>query len=195
MTVTDTLPRGLRIADQWLAQIKAATEREPDTATIERIGALCYRNRPCNDCGAALGQPHDHGCDVERCQYTGSQRIGCGGYTDEHGRALCECDDLEQYDADGYTVHTCGQSPHDCGSQVWDGVWAGYEECVEYGWFTWFEPYVAWHKCGPEHPQAAPDLTRLHQLCDWDQQARRWVQREALAIILVPLADAPTEPA
>lgn len=149
----------------------------------------------CRDCGAQVGQPHDHGCDVERCQYTGMQWIACGG-TSDFG---CCCEDDNGYDADGYTVHTCGQVPHDCGSEVWTGVWPGYVEAIEYGWFVYWVPMpehvreafefglalglkarkdmpYGWVACGPEHSDAVPDVTRLIQLCDWDHKQRRWVR-------------------
>ena len=37
--------------------------------------------QPCHDCGAAKGQFHAFGCDVERCPVCGGQLI------------FCECDD------------------------------------------------------------------------------------------------------
>lgn len=176
MPDTAVLPRGLRVAAAWLDQIRQATGAEPDPATIARITADCHRDRPCRDCAAPIGQSHEHGCDVERCMYTGTQWIGCGGWTDAHGSPLCDCDDAENYDADGYTIHVCGLSPHDCGSQVWDGVWPGVEECVEYGLYCWFEPGVGFHGCGPEHPQASPDLNTINGgLSRWDRGRGRFV--------------------
>jgi len=34
--------------------------------------------RTCHDCGAAEGQYHDPGCDMERCPFCGGQLISCG---------------------------------------------------------------------------------------------------------------------
>jgi hypothetical protein len=187
MTDTATIPRGLQITAAWLDQIHAATGRQPDPATAARVQADCFRDRPCRDCATPIGQTHSHGCDVENCQHTGIQWIQCGGQSDWRP---CDCEDDNGYDPDGYTIHTCGQAPHDCGSEVWDGVWPGYAECVEYGWYGHFElldhPQFgliesgSWSQCGPEHPLAHPDLNRLHAECDWDRESARWVKRARL---------------
>lgn len=173
LALADTpLPRGVLVAAMWLDQIRAVGT-EPDPSTIARITADCHRDRPCDDCAVERGQQHEHGCDVERCMYTGGQWIACGGYTDEYGSPVCECADLENDGANGRTVHVCGARPHDCGSQVWDGVWPGYGECVEYGLYTYFDG--GWHACGPDHPQASPALSLLHTgLAEWDRERRRW---------------------
>jgi hypothetical protein len=159
-----TEPRGVRIARMWADQLRHARHGVgPDNDEARKILDHCYRNRPCNDCGAPIGSPHEHGCDVERCQYTGIQWIQCGGYD---GWWTCDCDD----------IHACGRAPHDCGSEIWDGVWPGIEEAVEFGWYSMFAP--PWVRVGVEWPGATPDLNRINGVeCRWDRDAKRWVKR------------------
>lgn len=38
----------------------------------------CTDGEPCPDCSAAPGEPHDPGCDWERCPLCHTQRLGCG---------------------------------------------------------------------------------------------------------------------
>lgn len=161
------LPRSLRVATAWLEQIRAATGAEPDQATVDRVTSDCHWDRPCGDCAAEIGQPHTDGCDVARCMWTGEQRIQCDGL-DGH----CNCEDDNGYDPDGYTIHTCGQVPHGCGSQIWDGMWPGTDVGVEHGLYSYFDG--GWHECGPEHPQASPDLSCWRQLADWDRGRGQW---------------------
>jgi hypothetical protein len=35
------------------------------------------KNNRCHDCDVLPGEIHHEGCDVERCPFTGIQRIGC----------------------------------------------------------------------------------------------------------------------
>ena len=121
----------------------------------------------CPDCGAGIGQPHDDGCDVARCLVTGMQRLQCDGWHKE--AALREA------------VPGIFEDPV-CGQDAWTGQWPGAAECDEYGWYTWFRPpppggrYGEWVPCGPDHPDAVWNLTRLVTECAWDRQQRRWVR-------------------
>ncbi len=169
---TDT-PRGMRIAAAWLDQIRAATHHaRPDQADTDRIVKECYRERPCNDCGAPIGTPHIGDCDVARCLHNGRQRFQCDG-----GTCDADCDSGDFYSrAHHNTFHANG--PHDdCGADIWDGVWPGTEECVQLGWYSYFvgQNDISWVPCGPEHPAATPDLNRLGFSTTWDRERQRWV--------------------
>jgi hypothetical protein len=63
--------------------------------------------RTCHDCGAAPGQPHAEGCDVERCSVCGGQRL------------MCEGD------------KTC--AAHDRAFARWTGLWPGSPEAAQLG--------------------------------------------------------------
>jgi hypothetical protein len=64
---------------------------------------------------------------------------------------------------------------HECGADIWDGVWPGTSAAVEYGWYSHLDH--GWQPCGPEHPQAVPDLNRVPLECDWNPQRKAWVKR------------------
>ena len=59
--------------------------------------------RACPDCRARPGQPHNRGCDVERCSHCGLQSLSCGAKT------------------------------HDPLFSRWTGFWPGYLEARELG--------------------------------------------------------------
>lgn len=106
----------------------------------------------CGDCGVAIGEPHAAYCDVARCLWTGRQRIQCTGVGAE-GR-------------------------HDCGRQVWTGLWPGAAECREYGLYARLVPGQGWIPCSPDHPDAMEDLNTLFTKARWDRNSARWVLRE-----------------
>jgi hypothetical protein len=73
-------------------------------ALVEALRAAVAR--PCPDCGAAVGQAHAAGCDVERCSVCAGQRL------------LCACRE------------------HDRRAAAWSGEWPGLAECRARGWYA-----------------------------------------------------------
>lgn len=73
------------------------------------MSANALLRTPCPDCGVAIGDRHEPGCDVARC-------VGCGAQTLSHhafGDAECEVTAWPM--------------------QTWTGEWPGEAECREWG--------------------------------------------------------------
>jgi hypothetical protein len=104
----------------------------------------------CNDCGVAVDEYHQDGCDVERCPVCGGQYISC------------DCD----YD--------CNESPEK--RIKWNGEWPGKKECREFGWYSKFVEGKGWVKCPKEDPKATEDLNRLAIEAVWDVKLSRYVK-------------------
>lgn len=69
------------------------------------------KERPeCPACGAAVGELHQGGCDVEPCPYCGGQLFSC-----------CSEDSFE------------GVPDED--RMPWTGLWPGAAECIAFGWY------------------------------------------------------------
>lgn len=108
--------------------------------------------QPCHDCGAEPGEAHRDGCDTARCLRTGTQRLACNP-DDEHPE-------------------------EGCGQDVWTGQWPGEADCIRLGWYSYFDPFRGWVRCGPDHPEAGPDLNRLRMDATWNRELLRWEARE-----------------
>lgn len=125
--------------------------------------ATLTKTERCPDCQASIGQPHLDGCDTARCLWTGEQRIQCKWYGEDS--ILTE---------------------HDCGQDTWTGHWPGEVEAVEFDWWIYWDgpcPEKGWDyrgqgwvRCDRDHPEARPDLNRLHIEARWDRRAHRWVR-------------------
>jgi len=128
--------------------------------------------RPCPDCAAPTGTPHADGCDVARCLHSGGQRLMC--------QMLGGTPVIQEID--GEPTIGAIHDGHDCGADVWTGRWPGEAECEEFGWWSVFYGFdkiggTGWLRCGPDTPEAVPDLTRLHTEGEWDREAQRWRRR------------------
>ena len=82
-------------------------EREPEPEPVRaEPPPVSQAVRPCPDCGAANGQLHADGCDVERCPHCGDQRLTCGARVKQAARI------------------------------PWDGSWPGTKDCERFGFWS-----------------------------------------------------------
>lgn len=136
--------------------------------------------RSCGDCGAKPGEPHDDGCDVARCLWTGGQRLQCvGTLAAEACRTLIGAgrtdlaEDLAHY-------LSLDDLNHDCGQEVWTGEWPGSADAAELGFFCIWGMVASgrpgWTVVDRDTPGAMPDLNRLcPPHARWDREQRKWV--------------------
>lgn len=134
--------------------------------------------RDCPDCGVAPNEAHTDHCDVARCLASGGQRLQC-----ELGDETLEL----------LFGAAPARTPHECGQDVWTGVWPGVAECIELGWYTYFrapapgEQYGEWVRCAADDPRAGADLNRLNgPETVWDAIAHRFVKRDGSLTHVTP---------
>lgn len=89
-------------------------------------------SKHCPDCGVAPGEPHEAGCDVERCSVCGRQALMCDAHIEQH-------------------------EPE---KAVWTGEWPGVAECRARGWYCVFAPGKGFRPVPAGTPGSTEDLNR-----------------------------------
>ncbi len=112
----------------------------------------------CHDCGALPGEYHKMGCDVERCPRCGGQLLMC---------LICGCSESGSREP--------WPPPLD-DREAWTGEWPGHRECREFGWYSRAVPGMGRAPCGPQEPNATPDLNRLRLEAEWDRLDKRYIR-------------------
>jgi hypothetical protein len=68
-----------------------------------------------------------------------------------------------------------GQEAHDCGKDPWLGYDPDMDQAAKYGLWCYCPPTGSPVPCGPGHPDAMPNVTRLMRNGIWDREAQRWI--------------------
>ena len=105
---------------------------------------------------------------MARCLADGGQRLCCGY---RNGLLRVMVADLGN--------GALGVRPHDCGQDVWTGLWPGDMECREFGWWVQdrYSEGLGFVPCAPDAPGATEDLNRLSRDARWSPERARWVLR------------------
>jgi hypothetical protein len=91
-----------------------------------------------------------------------SELRDCGDCAVKPGEPHTDGCDVARCVVTGYQRLAC-TGHHDCGRNIWTGIWPGEAECREFGWLR---------------ASGHPDLNRLHSgEAEWDRKAGRWVLR------------------
>lgn len=142
-------------------------------ATLEEL----YANpEPSFCCKVLPGQPHADGCSHACCMWTGGQLIACaGGIAGDVARVLIKHGEDELAQELCYHLGV-DDVDHDCGLDIWLGWSRADEAAIRYGLFSYFGPDYGekgWVSCGPEHPNATPDLNAVAMM-KWNREEQKY---------------------
>jgi hypothetical protein len=131
--VADVSGKNPRPCDEWSSYLWSEQIPKGCPPNVIRAFALAQNAlhvRPCPDCRAMPGKPHESGCDIEICSACHQQRI------------------------------TCRCSSHDKILASWTGHSPGTLECIERGWYCTNSLHGPSVPCDKDAPGAQPDLNR-----------------------------------
>ena len=101
----------------------------------------------CPDCSVEIGQNHLNDCDVTRCKV--------------HGVQLFKC-------------HLIKESEN-CMPTNFDGYFPGTQEAIKREWYVFQNSENKWEVCGPDHPEATPDINKVIKELTWDSQLEKYI--------------------
>lgn len=133
--------------------------------SLESIRVTWLSPQDCHDCKIKPGELHLPGCDAEQCPECGWQLIGCGCYG--------EVDPEDEF------RKPIGLWPDDSIRIKYPGYSYGMLDAIEQGYFCkWIESATKWQKCGPDDPEAMPDVSMLHPMKNgnvlWNKTLKRF---------------------
>lgn len=136
----------------------------------------------CHDCGAAPGNFHIPGCDVERCPRCGGQSISCNCIYEVCG---IDVDTMEEKHPEIYTggateeMEAKWEAEWGAKRLPWTGMWPGVLECREFGfWAVEGTPgNPGWKQVPAGTPGATEHLNMLYTHCTWNPTTQKWEKR------------------
>lgn len=85
---------------------------------VQLVTTTDHGPRPCGNCGAKVGRPHDRTCSFAKCLVTGQQRLLCSYFGGSPTAGVEAVISGAQGEFEHYFKTETG---HDCGQDIWAG--------------------------------------------------------------------------